>query len=241
MTSAAASSEPDWYSRAVEPSSIANIAIIAGFLDRIPPEVRMEIYKLVLPTDTLFVQGWDSCSPLIHLLTTCKAINREASPIFYSSNNFQIGHGTPKLYPPTHALFEHAREVIFEWAPPKTSANAEGAVDTDLNATLLRDLDSYPNLETLHIKGYWFGVDPEYQNFQYNYQKEGVVLIYLEHIGLNAFLGLLRIHEITFHHVGGAPTTQTKDLEAMGKYMTKHLKDLKSSAFHVKSIYLPCV
>lgn len=188
----------------------------------------MEIYKLVLPTDTFFVEGWDSCSPLIHLLTTCKIINREASSIFYSSNNFQIGHGTPKLYPPTHALFRHAREVTFEWAPPKTSAIAEGAVDIDLNAALLGDLYSYPNLETLHIKGYWFGVDPEYQNFQQNYQKEGVILSYLEHTGLIALLGLSRIHKITLYHVGGVPTAQTKDLEALGEYMTKYLNDLRS-------------
>lgn len=203
--------------------------------------MRIEIYKLVLPTDTLFVARWDSCSPSIHLLTTCKIINREASPIFYSSNNFQIGHGTPILYPPTHALFEHAREVTFEWGPPKASANADDVVDTDLNAALLGDLYSYLNLETLHIRGYWFGVDPEYQDFQHNHQKEGVILSYLEHTGLNAFLGLSKINEITLHHVGGVPSTQTKDLEAMGRYMTKHLNDLKASAFHINNIYLPCV
>lgn len=231
MISAAALSEPGWDLRAVEPSSIANITIVAGFLDRIPPELRMEIYKLVLPTDTFFVEGWGSS--WVPLLTTCKTINREASPIFYSSNNFQIGHHTTALYPPTHALFKHAREVTFDLSSPNASVNAEeGADDTALNAALLQDLGSYPSLETLHIRGYWFGVDREYRNFEHNYQKEGVIPSYLEHTGLNAFLGLSRIHEITLHHVG-IPPTQTKDLEAMGKYMTKYLKDRKSSALDV--------
>ena len=193
----------------------------------------MEIYKLVLPTDTFFVEGWGSSS--VPLLTTCKTINREASPIFYSSNNFQIGHHTPKLYPPTHAIFKHTREVTFDWSSPNTPSNTgEAADDTDLNASWLQHLDSYLNLETLHIRGYWFGVDREYQSFEYNYQKEGVIPSYLEHTGLSTFLRLSRIHDITLHHVG-IPPSQTKALEAMeamGRYMTKYPKDCKSSAFH---------
>ncbi len=238
MTSAAACAEPGWYSRAVKSSSITNIGIIAGFLDRIPPEVRMEIYKLALPTGILFVEGWGSRSPLTDLLTTCKTINREASPIFYSSNNFRIGHWTLKCHLPTHALFKYTREVTFEWTSPTSTSANDDAIVMHLKAALLRDLHSYQSLESLHIRGFWFGGDPEYLNFRRNYQKEGVIPSYLEHTDLNALLVLSRIHEITLHHVGGVPATQTKDLEAMGKYMTKHLKDLKSGAFHVKNIYL---
>jgi hypothetical protein len=206
--------------------------LAARFLDQIPPEVRVEIYKHVLPTSTLFLQCFDTYSPLIHLLMTCKIIYSEASPIFYSTNNFLISHGTPMLYPPSHALFAHTGEVTFNWpASSPTPADEAGAEAIKLNAALLDNLASYPKLETLHVRGFWFGADRGYDHFQRDYKKEGVMDRYLKHTGLCGILELPKIRQVTLHHVGVIPGDQTKDLEALGQYITKQLEDRRSGAF----------
>jgi hypothetical protein len=126
--------------------------------------------------------------------------------------------------------------VTFNWPAssptPADEAGAEAIVlNAALNAALLENLASYPKLETLHVRGFWFGADREYDHFQRDYKKEGVIDRYLKHTGLHGILELPRIQQVTLHHVGAIPADQTKDLQALGQYITKRLEDRKSGAF----------
>ena len=146
----------------------------------------------------LFSQDWHSAAAEVTLLSTCRLIKKEAYPLFLSSNNFKIDVTTRSLYPPTHAFFKHVREVTFEWMPKwlgnnNTSTRLCGRV----NAGIIRDLYKYPKLQILHIRGYWSPLDDDYMHLRRHYREEGVIYIYLERTGLEAFLGIPGVNKIT--------------------------------------------
>ncbi|RDL37223.1 uncharacterized protein BP5553_04656 [Venustampulla echinocandica] len=208
---------------------------VGNFLERLPPELRLEIYKLVLPVETCFSQEWHLITVEIALLSTCRLIKNEAYPLFLFSNNFKIGIIIPypkTLYPQTHAFFKHVREVTFDWYPKllwNTGNHSTGRVSGSQNVNTVRELYKYPKLQILHIIGHWHILDDNYMRLVHHYREEGALHVYLEYSGLEALLGIPGISEITFRHFTDG--RRTKHLIAMGEYMTKCLADLKTAPY----------
>ena len=194
--------------------------------------MRLEIYKLVLPVGTLFPQEGYETEVKIALLSTCKLIREEAYPLFLSSNNFRIDFRFCTLprwfYPPTHAFYAHVREVTFWWFPKHPEPEDVDPIFRDSsspNLGMIRDLYKYPKLQVLHIIGHWTSRDDDYMHLRRYYRDEGVVPDYLELTGLEAFLGIPGITEITFRNKEDG--RRRKDLISLGEYMTKYLAELK--------------
>lgn len=125
----------------------------------LPPELRNPIYSYLLESPHEFcfrhivydektkrVRKWDSCHP--NILSTCRLIHKEATPILYGANKFMITGNEPKLFD-THAHGTLVALVRY--------VKIQGCYDMNLYATL-DNLQPAVGLETLEIE---YDGDPE--------------------------------------------------------------------------------
>jgi hypothetical protein len=91
------------------PKYITNLGSLGTLLQKLSPEIRLKIYRLVLPVNTFFSRR-ESSGKRSTLLSACKTINQEAYPLFLSLNNFDMGFAHHSYYPPNHEFYRYVQE-----------------------------------------------------------------------------------------------------------------------------------
>jgi hypothetical protein len=141
------------------PTSVAQII----FMD-FPPEIRNRIYLLVLKYKVIMrrppIGSTDESLILRHtgMLSSCQQINREASPVFYAVNAFQInsypGFTTQPLQPRD---LSHTRNLtIIDWCPRMSTMSVNKCL-----RTFWSTLRVMPRLESLEI---YFDTRPKHRD-----------------------------------------------------------------------------
>ncbi|KAF4632428.1 hypothetical protein G7Y89_g5694 [Cudoniella acicularis] len=193
---------------------------------QLPLELRLEIYKFVLPAKKLFIISGtrDFHEVDLALLFTCKPIYKEAYPVLFSANNFYIGMSLHLYFYDPRPLHDNVGEVTFMWYYPPDEVRSKW------NSTSVRDLFRCSKVHTVHIELAIFSEDEVYNGFRRRYQDEGARDAFLEHSVLEVLLAIPGVRELTICFCGGE---QTQEFAALEGYMTEQLALLKSKASYV--------
>ena len=193
-----------------------------GHFINLPLELRLEIYKLVLPAHKFFsVFGSPNFQEFdLALVKTCKMIFKEAYPVFLSTNNFQIDQHPKGWGPEPRSWDNNIHEVTFDWYPERY------IMCGTLNAWNLQDAFEFSQLHTVHVKIVAATMDETYTRFKARYREEGAKKTYLELSYIKVVLSIPGIRKVTMGH---SVTDNTPDLVALGEYMTEQLTVLDST------------
>jgi hypothetical protein len=195
--------------------------ICPGYFFKLPVELRLQIYQLVLPTDKLFIYR---LTPDYHeldlaLLATCKQISKEAYPVFVSNNKFHI-YELPDICSDTsRTFFNHVREMTVMWTYQKRRTKSR------LNSANIRDLFKCSRLHTIHIDLCCFRRDEIFDRFPKRYQEQGSMDVFIEHGILGVLYAIPGIKRLVFEK---AYKEAPPEFIALGRYMTAQIASLRS-------------
>ena len=153
-----------------------------GLLFKLPVELRLEIYDLIFPRESVGVfavrrrllkapNAKVSASDSVSILATCRVIHDEAKPVLYTNTNFDISCSL-ELAPAAWRTMVEVKWGDFQWLPRMTSEssiNIQQAQNIGLNIMFTEEasnkswgntwldwlpthIGSISNLKNLHIK-----------------------------------------------------------------------------------------
>lgn len=117
-----------------------------GLLFRLPAELRLEIYDLIFPRETIGLfavrnqllktpNAKVSAGDCVALLAACRVIHDEARPTLYANTNFEVSCSL-KLAPAAWRAMVEAKWGSFQWLPRMTlerSIDIQQARNFDIN------------------------------------------------------------------------------------------------------------
>lgn len=180
------------------------------------------------------------------LFTTCISTYKESYPVFISRNNFSTACALEFCFHNPYAFSDNIREVTITWYHECYSFSAYN----QLNLGRLRDILRYSKVHTVHVqfleigRSLYFEVgsfERDFANepciiFRNKYQDKEATEAFIKHSVLKALLAIPGIRGFTFLDY---KFRETKELKALGEYMTEKLVALRTQGYFKATIYYP--
>lgn len=130
-----------------------------GVWFKLPAELRLEIYELVFPHETVSIvavrdhlereaKAHCSAGDCVAILATCRAIHDEAKPVLYANTRFEVSCSLEFTIASGKSVsIQHARNIDLNIELSRSLMSWESSLEQ-----LPTTLSGFANLQTMHIK-----------------------------------------------------------------------------------------